>query len=415
MFQGFSSIFNINPRCTNTNQFKQLSNFQHLRSFSTSSSMAKKLAAEDLTERCGKWTHWTQVDCDPNLQDRSWSICFPTGISQNWKISFGGIPNSSRYPNAMFDYMGPIFFAQWFCPCGQCHHQKVFKTITWLLLSRLQGDKPHRNSPEPAEPCLRGTYTSTHRNSPEPSSGTCSFGSATRTGTHQSLSGLKTPLAYAIREKQESHVRKIKVECPCFLIYIIFHPMACKNGVLLIWNQTLLVIEKPAGALLLKLLEDLIRLVIPAKPNTKQEILDLVPKCTKHIQAFFVFTYTMVKQETALWKHPPPPPPHWSDPLWGHPSENSNMFFWFFWGIGRSVWTSWSSDIPLHPRCNYHWTLAHWAISAFELQSKDLRQCLAVNAQSHLPRKMFLHLSGWWFDRCESILGWNTHCIYNVD
>ena len=66
----------------------------------------------------------------------------------------------------------------------------VIKTITWLLLSRLQGNKPHRNSPEPSEPCLRnlhqhapelfgnlrnlpnpasGTYTNTRRNSPEPS------------------------------------------------------------------------------------------------------------------------------------------------------------------------------------------------------------------------------------------------------
>ena len=84
--------------------------------------------------------------------------------------------------------MSAVFFAQWFCPCGQCYHQKVFKTITWLPLTRLQGNKQHRNSPEPSEPCLRylhhtatlrnlpepasGTYTSTHRNSPEPASGT---------------------------------------------------------------------------------------------------------------------------------------------------------------------------------------------------------------------------------------------------
>ena len=68
----------------------------------------------------------------------------------------------------------------------------VIKTITWLLLSRLEGNKPHRNSPEPSGTYLRalrtlgkpseifrnlpelasGTYTSTRRNSPEPS-GTC--------------------------------------------------------------------------------------------------------------------------------------------------------------------------------------------------------------------------------------------------
>ena len=56
-------------------------------------------------------------------------------------------------PYAMFDYMD-LFFAQWLCTCGQCDHQPVFKTITWLLLSRL----PRRNSLEPSEPCLR-TYT----------------------------------------------------------------------------------------------------------------------------------------------------------------------------------------------------------------------------------------------------------------
>ena len=64
---------------------------------------------------------------------------------------------------------GCLFLAQWFCPCGQCYHQKVFKTITWLPLSRLQGNKPHRNSPEPSELCLRNLHTSTCRNSPEPS------------------------------------------------------------------------------------------------------------------------------------------------------------------------------------------------------------------------------------------------------
>ena len=215
--------------------------------------------------------------------------------------------------------MSAIFFAQWFCPCGQCYHQKVFKTITWLPLTRLQSNKPHRNSPErstlppvptpahtgtlrnlPPEPTVAhtrtirnlpsGTYNSTHRNSPEPSgtclrnlhqhtpelsgtclrnlhhhtpelsgtfrnlppeptpahtgtlrnhqhtpelSGTClrnlhqhtpelsgTFRNlppepapATRTGTHRSLSGLKTPLAYAVGEKnggsQEMVVMKL--------------------------------------------------------------------------------------------------------------------------------------------------------------------------------------------------------------
>ena len=40
---------------------------------------------------------------------------------------------------------------------------KVFKTITWLLLSRFQGNKPHRNSPQPSEPCLRNL----HQHAPE--------------------------------------------------------------------------------------------------------------------------------------------------------------------------------------------------------------------------------------------------------
>ena len=59
-----------------------------------------------------------------------------------------------------------------------------------------------RNLPEPSS----GTYTSTHRNPPEPS-GTFlrnlppEPAPATRTGTNRSLSGLKTPLAYAVGEK----------------------------------------------------------------------------------------------------------------------------------------------------------------------------------------------------------------------
>ena len=71
-------------------------------------------------------------------------------------------------PYATFDCMSAVFFAQWFCPCGQSYHQKVFKTITWLLLTRLQSNKPHRNSPEPSEPCVR--YL--HQRTPE-LSGTC--------------------------------------------------------------------------------------------------------------------------------------------------------------------------------------------------------------------------------------------------
>ena len=66
---------------------------------------------------------------------------------------------------AMFDYMGTILFAKKFCPCKRCHRQKVFKTITWLLLSRPQSNKPHRNS-------SKFSGTTTHRNLPEPVAGT---------------------------------------------------------------------------------------------------------------------------------------------------------------------------------------------------------------------------------------------------
>ena len=160
------------------------------------------------------------------------------------KISFGGIPNSSNIdilmPYAIFDYIG-IFLRSGFAHVDNVI--PVIKTITWLLLSRLQGTEPTpaytgtlRNLPEPSGTCLRnlrhftpelsgtfrnlppeltpfykgtlrnlpepasGTYTSTLRNSPEPS-GTPEPAPATRTGTHRSLSGLKTPLAYAVGEK----------------------------------------------------------------------------------------------------------------------------------------------------------------------------------------------------------------------
>ena len=135
-------------------------------------------------------------------------------------------------PYAIFDYMGP------FLRSGFAHVDNVIpviKTITWLLLSSckatnhtgtLLGTLPPEPRPTCAgtlqnpsrtfcnlpEPTLRnlpetasGTYTSTRRNSPEPS---WTFRNlppepapATRTGTHRSLSGLKTPLAYAVGEK----------------------------------------------------------------------------------------------------------------------------------------------------------------------------------------------------------------------
>ena len=167
-----------------------------------------------ITKRCSKQSHG--CSCQGSKATNH------TGTLRNLPI-----PPSGTYTNTlMVGNMGAFFLAQWFCPCGQSYHQKVFKTITWLPLSRLQGNKPHRNSPEPSELCLRnlfwhvpelsgtlrnlpafacGTYTSTQRNPPKPASGT--FRNpvpepppATRTGTHRSLSGLKTPLAYAVGE-----------------------------------------------------------------------------------------------------------------------------------------------------------------------------------------------------------------------
>ena len=207
----------------------------------------------------------------------------------------------------MFDYMGAFLFRSGFAHADNVITKRCSKTITWLLLSRLQGNKPHspepsgtfrklhpeptpahtgtlhnlpevasgtytsthrkhrnppeptpahtgtlrnlpepasrtytstrQNCPEPSEPAS-GTYTSPHRDLPKPS-GTCPWNlhqhtpepsgtfrnlppeptpahtepsgtfrnlppepaPATRTGTHRSLSGLKTPLAYAVGEK----------------------------------------------------------------------------------------------------------------------------------------------------------------------------------------------------------------------
>ena len=160
--------------------------------------------------------------------------------------------------------MGAFLFRSGFAHVDNVITKKCSKTITWLLLSRLQvqGNKPHRNSPEPSETLelsrtfrklppeptpahagtvrnllepASGTYTSTHQNSPEPF-GTClqnlhqqtpelsgtlwnspepasgTYTStrrpepapAARTGTHRSLSGLKTPLAYAVGEKRKT-------------------------------------------------------------------------------------------------------------------------------------------------------------------------------------------------------------------
>ena len=244
------------------------------------------------------------------------------------EISFGDIPNSSSIdilkPCAIFDYIGA------FLRRGFAHVDNVIpviKTITWLLLSRLQGNKytgtlrnlnlasgtyantrrnssepsgtfrtlpPEptptragtlRNPPEPSTtfrnqpfgtfrnllppeppPAYTGTlrnlpepsgnlppeptplfYTGTLRNLPQPASGTYTSirrnlpersrtrprnlhqhtpepsgtfrnlppepAPATRTGTHRNLSGLKTPLAYAVGEKS-NRPSNLKIKNP---------------------------------------------------------------------------------------------------------------------------------------------------------------------------------------------------------
>ena len=66
----------------------------------------------------------------------------------------------------MFDYMGAFLFRSGFAQMDNVITKRGSKTSTWLLLSRLQGNKPHRNSPEPSETLeLSGTL----RKPPEPS------------------------------------------------------------------------------------------------------------------------------------------------------------------------------------------------------------------------------------------------------
>ena len=72
----------------------------------------------------------------------------------------------------MFDYMGAFLFRSGFAHADNVITKRCSETITWLLLSRLQGNKPR--SPEPSGTFPSGTRTRTRRNLLEPSSGTCS-------------------------------------------------------------------------------------------------------------------------------------------------------------------------------------------------------------------------------------------------
>ena len=85
--------------------------------------------------------------------------------------------------------MGAFLFCSGFAHADNVITKRCSKTITWLLLSRLQGNKPHfrelsgtfrKLHPEPTpahtgtlwnlpEPATAGTDTNTRRNPPEPS------------------------------------------------------------------------------------------------------------------------------------------------------------------------------------------------------------------------------------------------------
>ena len=69
----------------------------------------------------------------------------------------------------MFDYMGAFLFRSGFAHVDNVITKRGSKTITKLLLSRLLGNKPHRNSAEPSQTLkLSGTL----QNLPEVASGT---------------------------------------------------------------------------------------------------------------------------------------------------------------------------------------------------------------------------------------------------
>ena len=126
------------------------------------------------------------------------------------------------------------------CSCQNCKKPTITEPCGTSYTDLPEfASEPHRNPPEPSktfrnlpseytpapigtrrnfpEPASR-TYTSTHRNSPELASGTGTFRNllpqsvpATRTGTHRSLSGLKTPLAYAVRKISNIKSNRYKI------------------------------------------------------------------------------------------------------------------------------------------------------------------------------------------------------------
>ena len=119
-------------------------------------------------------------------------------------------------PYAIFHYMG-AFLRNIFA-----YVENVIPCMIWLRLSRLQANLLHRNTLEPSEPGLGNLHqhapelSRTLRNLPRPSGTNLpepfgTFRNLPLSGTtHWSLSGLKTPLAYAVGEQRNPFQAKMK-------------------------------------------------------------------------------------------------------------------------------------------------------------------------------------------------------------
>ena len=227
------------------------------------------------------------------------------------------------YPTAVsYDFLchfwlhGRHFFAQWFCPCGQSyhhHHQKVLQKITWLLLSRLQGNKPHSNSPEPSEPCLRylhqhtpepsrtfrepsGTlqafrnlhteptpaHTGTLRNLREPSSGTCSCDPH----RHTELIWAEDPISYYILLRCWG-TKKLRTSQKCF-------PTSASLALLSGWWSAAPLVSSPVHAASLSL--------SPGEGRATSSHL-WRPKCVSPRQPFCLFQLTDLLFIFFFWRY----------------------------------------------------------------------------------------------------------------
>ena len=87
----------------------------------------------------------------------------------NNEISFGGIPNSSSLMPCVTTWAHSCS-AVVFAHADNVITKRCSKTITWLFLSRLQGDKPLLNLPKPwnSPPAQTGTLRNLRNLPPEP-------------------------------------------------------------------------------------------------------------------------------------------------------------------------------------------------------------------------------------------------------